>query len=153
MTVDGSSGITRGTETVTLASIVEREAVIRSEQPVIASVFLNRLKAGLPLQADPTVGYALGRGPRSRLTFRDLRVESPYNTYRHVGLPPGPICNPGKDSIAAVLDPQVSDDLFFVATGRGGHVFAATISQQACNVAAYRAFERQKQDPGATPHR
>ena len=142
-------------EAVILASIVEKETSLPQERRHIAAVFVNRLKIGMRLQTDPTViygltrGYSLGRGIRQS----ELEHPTPYNTYLIAGLPPGPICNPGKDSIAAVLDPQVSDDLFFVATGRGGHVFAATISQQARNVAAYRAFERQKQDPGATPHR
>jgi UPF0755 protein len=76
---------------------------------------------------------------------------TPYNTYVNTGLPPGPICNPGKDSIAAVLNPEQSDDLYFVATGRGGHVFASTVAEQARNVAAYRAFERQQAGPVQTP--
>ena len=86
-------------EVLTLASIVESESRAEVERPRIARVYLNRLDRGMLLQADPTVGYALGRGPRSRLTFKDLRVESPYNTYRHEGLPPGPICSPGLSAI------------------------------------------------------
>ena len=81
----------------------------------------------------------------------EIEQPTPYNTYVIDGLPPGPICNPGKESIAAVLNPQQSDDLFFVATGRGGHVFASTISAQARNVAAYRAFERRQAGPVAAP--
>ena len=105
---------------------------------------VNSRSLDMRLQTDPAViygltrGYPLGRGIRQS----ELERATPYNTYIIAGLPPGPICNPGKDSLAAVLNPQASDDLFFVATGRGGHVFAATISQQASNVAAYRAFER-----------
>jgi len=131
-------------EAVILASIVEKETALPEERRHIASIFVNRLKIGMRLQTDPTViygltrGYPLGRGIRQS----ELDRATPYNTYVITGLPPGPICNPGKDALAAVLNPEQSDDLFFVATGRGGHVFAATISQQARNVAAYRAFER-----------
>jgi len=116
------------------------------ERRHIAAVFINRLKIGMRLQTDPTViygltrGYPLGRGIRQS----ELERATPYNTYVIAGLPPGPICNPGKDSIAAVLNPQPSDDLFFVATGHGGHVFASTISGQARNVAAYRATQRRQ---------
>ena len=135
-------------EAIILASIVEKETSLPEERRHIASVFVNRLKIGMRLQTDPTIiygltrGYPLGRGIRQS----ELEGATPYNTYVIAGLPPGPICNPGKDSIAAVLDPQASDDLFFVATGRGGHVFASSISEQARNVAAYRAFERQNRD-------
>ena len=131
-------------EAVILASIVEKETSLPEERRHIAAVFVNRLKIGMRLQTDPTIiysltqGYPLGRGIRQS----ELERATPYNTYVIAGLPPGPICNPGKDSIAAVLNPQASDDLFFVATGHGGHAFASSISQQARNVAAYRAFER-----------
>jgi UPF0755 protein len=137
-------------EAVILASIVEKETALPEERRHIASVFVNRLKIGMRLQTDPTViygltkGYPLGRGIRQS----ELEGATPYNTYVIVGLPPGPICNPGKDSVAAVLNPQASDDLFFVATGRGGHVFASSISEQARNVVAYRTFERQNQARG-----
>ena len=137
-------------EAVILASIVEKETALPEERRHIASVFVNRLKIGMRLQTDPTViygltkGYPLGRGIRQS----ELEGATPYNTYVIAGLPPGPICNPGKDSIAAVLNPQASDDLFFVATGRGGHVFASSISEQARNVVAYRTFERQNQARG-----
>ena len=133
-------------EAVILASIVEKETALPEERRHIAAVFINRLKIGMRLQTDPTViygltkGYPLGRGIRQS----ELDGATPYNTYVIAGLPPGPICNPGKDSIAAVLNPEKSDDLFFVATGHGGHVFASTISQQERNVAAYRAVERQQ---------
>ena len=134
-------------EAVILASIVEKETRLPEERRHVASVFLNRLKMGMKLQTDPTIiygltrGYPLGRGIRQS----ELEAATPYNTYVITGLPPGPICNPGKDSLAAVLNPQASDDLYFVATGRGGHAFSSSISQQARNVAAYRAFERQQQ--------
>jgi UPF0755 protein len=133
-------------EAVILASIVEKETALPQERRHIASVFLNRLKIGMRLQTDPTViygltqGYPLGRGIRQS----ELEAATPYNTYVIAGLPPGPICNPGKDSIAAVLNPEQSDDLYFVATGRGGHVFASSVAEQARNVAAYRAFERRQ---------
>jgi UPF0755 protein len=134
-------------EAVILASIVEKETALPEERRHIASVFVNRLKIGMRLQTDPTViygltrGYPLGRGIRQS----ELDGATPYNTYVIAGLPPGPICNPGKDSLAAVLNPLQGDDLFFVATGHGGHAFASSISEQARNVAAYRAFERQNE--------
>jgi UPF0755 protein len=136
-------------EAVILASIVEKESALPQERRHIAAVFLNRLKIGMRLQTDPTViydltrGYPLGRGIKQS----ELEAATPHNTYVIAGLPPGPICNPGKDSIAAVLNPDRSDDLFFVATGHGGHVFASTISEQARNVAAYRAFQRGQAEP------
>ena len=145
-------------QAIILASIVEKESALPEERRHIASVFLNRLKIGMRLQTDPTViygltrGYPLGRGIRQS----ELEGATPYNTYVIAGLPPGPICNPGKDSIAAVLNPDQTDDLFFVATGQGGHVFASTISEQARNVAAYRAFERRQtpaQSGGASASR
>ena len=140
-------------EAVILASIVEKETALPEERRHIAGVFINRLKVGMKLQTDPTIiygltkGYPLGRGIRQS----EIEGATPYNTYVIAGLPPGPICNPSKDSLAAVLNPQASDDLFFVATGQGGHVFASTISGQARNVAAYRAFQRQQQAPEQAP--
>src|SRR5438067_1266953 len=126
-------------EVLTLASIVESESHAKEERPRIARVYLNRLDRGMLLQADPTVGYALGRGPRSRLTFKDLRVVSPYNTYRHEGLPPGPICSPGLAAIEAVMNatPGVKD-LYFVARGQGHHLFAPTYEQHLANIAFVR---------------
>lgn len=130
-------------DVVTLASIVEREARVAEERPVIASVFLNRLALGLPLQADPTVQYALGSDPASvrqfgywkrELTAADLAVPSPYNTYVNVGLPPGPIANPGLDAILAVLRPADTDYLFFVARPDGSHLFAETLEEHRRNV-------------------
>ncbi len=123
-------------EVLTLASIVESESRAKEERPHIARVYLNRLERGMLLQADPTVGYALGRGPRSRLTFKDLRVESPYNTYRHEGLPPGPICSPGEEAIAGVMNATVGvNDLYFVARGQGRHLFAPTYQEHLANIA------------------
>lgn len=127
-------------EWATLASIVEREARVAGEKPVIAGVFLNRLRRGMPLQADPTVLYALERRGISvaRLTRLDLAVDSPYNTYRRAGLPPGPIGNPGREALLSVLRPVRHDLLYFVATGLGSHVFAATLEEHNRNVAAQR---------------
>ena len=130
-------------EVLTLASIVESESRANDERPRIARVYLNRLERGMLLQADPTVGYALGRGPRSRLLFKDLRVESPYNTYRHEGLPPGPICSPGESAILAVMNATPStNELYFVANGKGRHIFAPTYQQHLQNIALVKARMR-----------
>ena len=115
-------------EVVTLASVIEKEARVKSERPRIASVFHNRLKEKWRLQADPTVLYALGN-PKRLLTKTDLRVDSPYNTYRHRGLPPGPIANPGIDSIIAALRPEKTAYFYFVAIGAGKHHFSKTLSE------------------------
>ncbi len=136
----GSSGLTFH-EVMTLASIVEREAQIPEERPIIASVYLNRIRLGMPLQADPTVQYALGvpgNWWKAELTLADLGVESPYNTYIHKGLPPGPICNPGLASIEAVLFPAQTSYLYFVARGDGSHAFAVTLEEHNANVRKYR---------------
>jgi UPF0755 protein len=126
-------------QVLTLASIVEAEAMRHDERPRIARVYLNRLEQKMKLQADPTVGYALGRGPRVRLYLRELTVASPYNTYMHLGLPPGPICNPGRASIEGVLNAtQGSDELFFVAKGDGRHLFAKTYKEHLANIAFVR---------------
>ena len=115
-------------EIVTLASIIEKEAQSGLERPRISSVFHNRLTRKWRLQADPTVIYALGN-PERLLTKADLRVDSPYNTYKHKGLPPGPIANPGIDSIIAALRPENTDYLYFVAIGEGKHHFSKTLSE------------------------
>ena len=115
-------------EIVTLASIIEKEAQFGSERPRISSVFHNRLTRKWKLQADPTVLYALGN-PERPLTKADLRVDSPYNTYKYKGLPPGPIANPGIDSIVAALRPEKTDYLYFVAIGEGKHHFSKTLSE------------------------
>lgn len=136
-------------QAIILASIVEKETRLPEERRHVASVFINRLRNGMKLQTDPTIiydltrGYPLGRGIKQS----ELAAATPHNTYVITGLPPGPICNPGKDSITAALNPEQSADLYFVATGQGGHVFAATNEEQAKNVAAYRAFERGFQVP------
>ncbi|MDP8306222.1 MAG: endolytic transglycosylase MltG [Candidatus Chlorobium antarcticum] len=124
-------------ELLTLASIVEAETPLDSEKPLVASVYLNRLKKNMPLQADPTVQYALP-GPRRKLYYKDLRVDSSYNTYLHRGLPPGPICSPGAKAILAVLNPATTSYLYFVATGTGGHYFASTLSGHNRNTIQYR---------------
>lgn len=114
-------------EVVTLASIVEEEARVPEERPVIAGVYLNRLERGMRLQADPTVQYALEE-PKERLLYRDIRsvADDPYNTYTHAGLPPGPIASPGEASLRAVLDPADVPYIFFVARPDGSHVFTRT---------------------------
>lgn len=125
-------------EVVTLASIVEAESQSPRERPRIAAVYLNRLHAGMRLQADPTVAYALGTH-RDRIYYRDLGVNSPYNTYRNPGLPPGPIANPGRASIHAVLEPLVGcRDLFFVARGDGTHEFTRTLAEHTAAIARIR---------------
>ena len=108
---------------VILASIVEKEAVKPEERPLIAGVFYNRLKKRWYLESCATVLYALGKH-KKRLTYKDLEVNSPYNTYRHFGLPPGPISNPGFESIKAVLYPAKTESMFFVVDGSGGHDFS-----------------------------
>jgi UPF0755 protein len=116
-------------EIVTLASIVEEEAQVASERTVIAGVFWNRLNRGMKLEADPTVQYSLG-GHRSRVLYRDLEVDSPYNTYLNVGLPPGPISSPGAAAIEATLYPDSVPYLYFFATGVGGqHTFSETFAE------------------------
>lgn len=119
-----------------MASIVEAEAKVDSERPMIASVYYNRLKKGMPLDADPTVEYALGE--HTKLYYKDLQIDSPYNTYRRVGLPPTPICSPGKKSILAALYPDTTKYLYFVATGTGGHRFSDTYREHLRAVRAYR---------------
>ncbi|MBV5319879.1 MAG: endolytic transglycosylase MltG [Chlorobium phaeobacteroides] len=132
-----SKGLTE-TSLLTLASIVEAETPLDEEKPLVAGVYLNRLKKGMRLQADPTVQYALGGTPR-HLYYKDLAIDSPYNTYRYGGLPPGPICNPGTASILAVLNPEETGFIYFVATGKGGHYFAETIAAHHENIRKYKA--------------
>ena len=128
-------------EVLTLASIVEAEAVLDRERPIIAGVYLNRLKKRMRLEADPTVQYAIPEGKR-RLTLSDLRFDSPYNTYRNFGLPPGPINSPGKKSILAVLYPEKHSYLYFVADGTGGHAFSKTYAEHQKAVKKYRKIRR-----------
>lgn len=127
-------------EIVTMASIIEREAQVAEERPVIAGVYHNRLRIGMKLDADPTVLYALGRTD-GRLLYEDLEVDSPYNTYRNPGLPPGPIASPGAAAIEAALNPADVDYLYFVAKGDGSgeHLFARTYEEHQRNVREYRS--------------
>ncbi|HVA67070.1 MAG TPA: endolytic transglycosylase MltG [Elusimicrobiota bacterium] len=136
-------------QAVTLASIVQREAYLESERPMIAGVYLNRLKLRMRLQADPTVQYALGYW-KKELTVQDLKIDSPYNTYIHYGLPPGPICSPGVMSLLAVLRPADTKDLYFVANDKGGHIFSETNAEQnAAKAEVRKSLERAKKDGGA----
>lgn len=133
---------------VTLASIVERESPISDERPLVASVFVNRIDRGMPLMTDPTVIYALLLDGRYRGTIyqSDLNYDSAYNTYRHAGMPPGPICNPGIESLKAAMEPAQSDYLYFVAAnanGTGRSKFAKTLLEHEQNVEAYRRAVRQ----------
>jgi UPF0755 protein len=125
---------------VTLASLIERETPRPDERPVVAGVFSNRLRMGLPLQCDPTVVYALQLVGRYRgvLLAKDLSFDSPYNTYRRTGLPPGPIANPGQASLRAALNPAKTEYLYFVANADGGHHFGRTLAEHNRNVALYR---------------
>ncbi len=125
-------------EALILASIVEKEAALDEERPLIAGVFVRRLKLGIPLQADPTVIYGLGEGFKGPLTRRHLRVDTPYNTYLHRGLPPTPIAMPGEASLQAALHPAAGDALYFVAKGDGSHKFSATLAEHNKAVRAYR---------------
>lgn len=131
------TGLTRN-EIVTLASIVEKEARKASERPVIAGVYTNRLRQKMLLQADPTVQYALGRHT-PRVLFKDLEVDSPYNTYRYPGLPPGPIASPGGPSLAAALFPASVPWLYFVAAPDGRHEFRRTLAEHEAAVRAVRS--------------
>lgn len=132
-------------EAVIMASIVEKETGLSKERPMIASVFINRLNKGMKLQSDPTVIYALTEGNydlKRSLTYRDLHWEHPYNTYVVTGLPLGAISNPGKDAIKAVLHPAQSKNLYFVADGNGGHVFAENYVSHQSNVQKWRTFQK-----------
>lgn len=137
-------------EFVTLASIVERETGIAAERPRVASVFINRLKQGMRLQSDPTIIYGIFGGagkPSERPIYKsDIETVTPYNTYAIDGLPAGPIAIPGRAALEAVANPMTTNDLYFVADGTGGHVFAETLEQHNTNVAAWRRIEKERED-------
>lgn len=133
-------------EAVTLASIVEKETALPDERPHVAAVFINRLEKGVPLASDPTIVYGLTRGQPLGHGIRqsELASRTAYNTYHFAGLPPTPICNPGRAAIAAVLDPDRTQDLYFVANGAGGHSFASTLEEHQKNVTRWRQIERER---------
>lgn len=143
-------------DAVTLASIVERETGVASERAVVAGVFYNRLRRNMPLQSDPTVAYGVaveqgiaGRVLDRPLTRKDLETDTPYNTYLYRGLPPGPIANPGRAALDAVLHPAATDALYFVADGNGGHVFSETLDGHNRNVREWRRLQRQQREDAA----
>ena len=142
-------------EAMTLASIVEKETGVASERPRVAAVFVNRLRTGMRLGSDPTIIYGLTRGrPLGRgILLSELQRQTAYNTYLIDGLPPTPIANPGRAAIAAVLDPPKTDELYFVADGTGGHVFARTLEEHNANVVKWRQIERSRaaKKPAAAP--
>ncbi len=130
-------------QVLTLASIIKGETDNPDEMPIISGVYHNRLKIGMRLQADPTIQYLLPGGWR-RLTYKDLEINSPFNTYKFAGLPPGPINNPGKDAILAALYPNKNKYLYFVADGNGKHRFSGTYSEHLKNVTLYRRWLSQQ---------
>ncbi len=140
-------------QVVTLASIVEKEAGLAAERPLVAAVFRNRMRIGMRLQADPTVIYALQKAGRwdGNIRRQDLQVDSPYNTYRYAGLPPGPIAAPGRRAIEAVLAPAEVRYLYFVSRNDGSHVFAETYAEHSRNVYEHQVlfFRRQRQQQAA----
>ncbi|MET4688258.1 UPF0755 protein [Sinorhizobium fredii] len=140
--------VTSVEEFVTLASIVEKETGRADERPRVASVFINRLEKGMRLQSDPTIIYGIfgGEGkPADRAILKsDLEKETPYNTYLIKGLPPTPIANPGRAALEAVANPSRTPELYFVADGTGGHVFAATLDEHNANVRRWRKLEAEK---------
>lgn len=128
-------------EVVTLASIIETEAQLDEERPLISSVLHKRLKLGRPLEANPTIQYALGS--KRRVLLKDLDIDSPYNTYTNAGLPPGPIASPGRESIIAALYPAKTNYLYFMSDGRGGHIFSKSLNEHNRAVRQYRRLRKQ----------
>jgi UPF0755 protein len=139
-------------EVVTLASLVELETAVPAERPRVAAVFLNRLRRRIALQTDPTVIFAMRKAGRwdGNIRKRDLAIDSPYNTYRYPGLPPGPIASPGIESIRAVLRPAASDELYFVSRNDGSHHFSRTLAEHARAVDHYQRGRGQP-PPDASP--
>ncbi|MHA7901015.1 MAG: endolytic transglycosylase MltG [Henriciella sp.] len=137
-------------EAVILASVVEKETAKAEERDLVAGLFVGRLKKGMRLESDPTIIYGVSKGEplynrqgqRRTLYRSEINRKTDWNTYQMDGLPKTPICNPGRDAIAAVLNPPETDYVFFVADGKGGHLFAETYAEHQRNVAAYRAYER-----------
>ena len=140
-------------EALTLASIVEKETAVPAERSRVAAVYINRLRRRMKLESDPTTiyGITLGKVPFNReLTRADLQSNSPYNTYFVTGLPPGPICNPGRASILAAVNPARDRSLFFVADGQGGHAFANTLAEHNRNVERWRQIQRERAEQQST---
>ena len=131
---------------ITMASIVDGETRFVPEKKTIAGVYYNRIKKGMKLQADPTVQYILPGGNKNRLLFSDLKIESPYNTYLHKGLPPGPINNPGISSILAALNPEQNKYLYFVAKGDGSHRFAEGYDEHKKNIQLYQQYLKELEE-------
>ncbi len=135
-------------QAIILASIVEKETGLSEERPKVASVFVNRLRKGMKLQSDPTIIYSFTFGDKSLerpIRMSDIQNNSPFNTYHIFGLPPAPICNPGLASIKAVLNPIQTDLIYFVASGRGDHLFSSTLQEHNANVAKYRSLIQARQ--------
>jgi UPF0755 protein len=133
-------------EIMTMASLIEKETAVDEERPLVAAVFYNRLKRRMPLQCDPTVIYAmkLNDGYKGKIYQTDLEIDSPYNTYRKLGLPPTPIANPGVQSIEAALRPANADYLYFVSNNNGGHIFSKSLQEHQKAVSAYRKLNSAK---------